>query len=595
MGSAAAARQGHRPSVCYTDEHLRSLYEAMACGVLVRDGKGRIMYANQAALRILGVDVLAPGEHLAMPTGARFGEDGTLLAESDTPGMVALRTRRPVRGFLMRVTRTDGERRWVLVDSVPLFDGGDVPAQVLTSFIDITDRKLAELDLERRALHDQLTGLPNRRVLMDRLAQALLARRRQGSSVALLFIDLDRFKLVNDALGHRRGDRVLQQVAKRLRCALRDADTLARFGGDEFLVLLPVVTSPDAGALVAQKLAGCLREPFSIAGHSLQIAASIGIAVAPQHGSDPDTLLRRADMAMYAAKRGRHGWTTYAPGFDRTDVIDVEADLRLAIERGELTLHYQPVVELGSGRCVGVEALVRWPHATRGLLLPEAFVPLAEESGLISPLTSWLLDQALAQDARWRDEGLVMPVRANISAGGPLGQELAQMVRTGLDRYRLPGTALGLEITEGAMLPDAEDVADTLRRLHDLGVLLSVDDYGAGFASLDYLRRVPLDEVKIDRTYVSGLLHEPRSEAIVRSTIQLCHDLGYRVVAEGIEDEATLTELVTLGCDLAQGHYFAPAMPADRLEAWVAGTGLAEGVVGDRVDPNGSAAAGATA
>ena len=406
-----------------------------------------------------------------------------------------------------------------------------------------------------QANHDALTGLPNRTRFKREIERAIEASRDER--VAVLLLDLDRFKDINDTLGHHIGDLLLVEVGPRLAQALPADATVARLGGDEFAVLLP---SAHDGA-----------EPFAVAETCLHAEASLGVTLYPDHGGDVATLLRRADVAMYAAKRARTGVELYSSCADpySTDRLLLLGELPGAIERGELVLHFQPKVELPSGRPVGAEALVRWDHPRRGLLPPSEFVPLAEHTGLIRPLTLWVLEEALAQCRRWRDEGLDLQVAVNLSAASFADESLPNDVARLIARSGLPPSALALEITESLVMTDPARAAEVLRVLQSMRVALSIDDYGTGQASLAYLGRLPVRELKIDRTFVAGLATDATSAAIVRSTIELSHDLGLRVVAEGVEDELVYRRLASWGCDLAQGFHMARPLGSEAATAWL--------------------------
>ena len=426
--------------------------------------------------------------------------------------------------------------------------------------------------VERQALHDALTGLPNRTLLLDRTEQAVGLAGRHGLTTGLLLIDLDRFKDVNDTLGHRYGDELLQQVGERLGSTVRDSDTIARLGGDEFAVLLPQIPSVQDAIVVADKLRAAIEEPFTVRGLTLDIDASVGVAAYPEHGNDAQELLQRADVAMYAAKATHAGYVVYDPSLDRHSPrrLTLLGQLRRALTSGELVLHYQPKAELGTGRILGVEALVRWQHPEHGLLGPDEFIPLAESTGLIRPLTSHVLAVALRQCRQWLDAGQRLSVAVNLSARCLLDLSLPAEVAQLLATWQVPAGQLMLEITESAFMTDPDRALEVLARLHGLGAQLSIDDFGTGYSSMAYLKSLPVQELKVDRSFVMQMLSNPSDAVIVRSTVDLGHNLGLRVVAEGVEDEPTLQELAALGCDIAQGYHLARPMPAADLAAWLA-------------------------
>jgi diguanylate cyclase (GGDEF)-like protein/PAS domain S-box-containing protein len=431
--------------------------------------------------------------------------------------------------------------------------------------------RASEERFHHQAMHDPLTDLPNRVLLHDRLGHAIASARREphAQPVALLVLDLDRFKEVNDTLGHHVGDRLLQEVGLRLRGALRESDTVARLGGDEFAAVLPGADSA-AAALAAAKLLAALDMPLVLEGHELPLAASIGIATYPIHGTDADTLLRRADLAMYTAKRAQSRVATYAPHHDShsSERLALVAALRRAITLEELSLHYQPQVDCRTGRLARVEALVRWWHPERGLILPDQFVPLAEQCGLITQLTRWVLAAALSQSAAWPGPGISPGVSVNVSSLDLVDEQLPEFVAAQLERWHFPAERLTLDITESALLCDPDRAIDVLTHLRTLGVRVALDDFGTGFSSLAYLKVWPLDEVKVDVSLVRGMVTAPGDRAIVRATIDLAHALGLDVVAEGVENSATLRLLQEMGSDRVQGFFIARPMPPSQLARW---------------------------
>lgn len=434
--------------------------------------------------------------------------------------------------------------------------------------------------LTYQALHDMLTGLPNRTLLNDRVQQALHIARRDDTPLALLLLDLDRFKEINDTFGHDYGDVLLQRVAERLRGTLRASDAVARLGGDEFAILLPE-DDAEGAVSVACKITETLDRPFLVDGHLLHVEGSIGIALYPQHGADAATLLRHADVAMYAAKRchGRHA--VYNPLHDQLSPTRhaVITALRQAIERDQLVLHYQPIVDLSGNRPVSVEALVRWSHPDDGLLSPEKFISLAEHTGLIVPLSRWVLEAALRQRQVWQQGGLDVTVTVNLSMPNLQDQQLVDMIRELLRRYDTPPAALRIEITESALMDDPAPTHQVLTRLNELGVHISVDDFGTGYSSLAYLKNLPVDELKIDQSFILHMVRNETDAVIVRSTIGLAHGLGLRVVGEGVEDRQTCEMLSTLGCDAIQGYYVSAPLPASDLEGWLRGSRRRAGAI----------------
>jgi diguanylate cyclase (GGDEF)-like protein len=436
----------------------------------------------------------------------------------------------------------------------------------------VFDRARTEAELLHQASHDSLTELPNRVLFNDRLDQALAYARRQDSSrTAVLLLDLDRFKEVNDTLGHHQGDRLLREVGDRLRGTLREADTIARLGGDEFALILPLVDDEAAAVRAAERLRAALAEPISLDGVQVQVDASIGIALYPDHGEDRETLVRQADVGMYEAKRTHAGHMVYAAEHDPYSPrrLGMVAALRAALEAGRLILHYQPKVSVGSGEVRGVEALVRWPDPERGLVPPAEFIPLAESTGLIKPLTVFVLRAALAQARLWLDGGLEVPVAVNLAARSLLDVGFPDRVAELLKEARVAPALLELEVTETMMLEDPTRSLEVLTRLDAMGIALSIDDFGTGYSSLAQLKRLPVRSLKIDRGFVASMCSDDRDAFIVRSSIQLGHNLGLTVVGEGVEDSATLVALGSLGCDNAQGYLIKRPCPADELTPWL--------------------------
>src|SRR6266508_2170354 len=422
-----------------------------------------------------------------------------------------------------------------------------------------------------QALHDPLTALPNRTLLRDRTGQAIRQADRELVPAALLLLDLDRFKEVNDTLGHHYGDPLLVQVGQRLQAALRAVDTVARLGGDEFAVLLPRIETSEGAVAVARKLQAALEEPFLLEGLSLDVEASIGLAIYPEHGNDPEELLQHADIAMYAAKETHAGFMLFDPSLDQHSPrkLALLAELRRAIEHDQLVLHYQPKIDAHTGQILGVEALVRWQHPTHGLIPPVEFIPLAERTGLIGPLTNYVLDAALHQCRAWRQAGHELSVAVNVSARRLLDLEIPDEVAGLLARWEVPARLLVVEITESTIMTDPEHALQILGRLNQMGVQLSIDDFGTGYSSMAYLKELPVHELKVDRSFVSQMISNTSGAVIVRSTVDLGRNLGLRVVAEGVEDQATRQELDAMGCDAIQGFYVSRPVPADDLLNWL--------------------------
>jgi diguanylate cyclase (GGDEF)-like protein len=426
---------------------------------------------------------------------------------------------------------------------------------------------------EHQALHDPLTDLPNRSLFADRVEQALVAAKRSQADVALLLMDLDRFKDINDTLGHQAGDLLLRELAARLSKALRASDTVARLGGDEFALLLPEVRDRHAIEDVVAKVQEAVQRPFYLQGLPLSVESSIGVAMFPRDGADAKTLLQRADIAMYVAKKGNAPYQAYEASEDEHNLerLRLVGELRRAMDRRELVVYYQPKADLRTGAVVGTEALVRWIHPTRGMVPPDEFIPLAQHTGLIMPMTMYVLDEAIRQCVAWQRQGVNLPVAVNLAPRTLINARLAADVTELLQLYQCAPHMLGFEITETTIMLDPFRALATLRQLNEMEVRLAIDDFGTGYSSLAYLKRLPVDEVKIDKTFISNMALDPDDTAIVRSTIDLARNLGLDVVAEGVETEEVRLQLLALGCDIMQGYLLSRPLPGDELLRWLKG------------------------
>jgi len=423
-------------------------------------------------------------------------------------------------------------------------------------------------EIEYRALYDELTGLPNRTLFRDRIEQAILATGRTGGSTALILFDLDRFKEVNDTLGHETGDALLRELGGRLRDELRASETLARLGGDEFGVLLPTGSVEDA-TLLSARMHAVLEAPFLLDGFPLEVSASMGVVSYPEHGDDTDTLLQRADVAMYVAKDAHAATSVYDAEQDTNDAarLALAGELRRAIETGELVVYFQPKAELASGRILGAEALVRWQHPERGFIPPNDFIPIAERTGLIKPLSRYVLAAAVEQCGAWNAAGLGLHVAVNLTVPDLLDLELPDWIGTLLAKTGVRPEQLELEITETTILADPFRVRQVLAGLNEMGLRLAIDDFGTGYSSLAYLKRLPVQTIKIDRSFVMGMGEDPSDATIVRSTIDLGRNLGLDVVAEGVESQEVWDALRDQDCTLAQGYFISRPVPAEELAA----------------------------
>lgn len=468
----------------------------------------------------------------------------------------------------VRARKKGGEYIWLDSMLRPVFNGAGEVVQLLASSRDVTERNLFEAQLQHQAFHDPLTGLPNRALFTDRLEHALASAQRRNASPALLFLDLDRFKMVNDSLGHSVGDQLLTAVAGRLQGCVRPEDTIARFGGDEFTILLEDDRDSGGAVRVAERIREQLQAPFRVGGVEIFVTATIGIAVSYRGLVQADDLLRQADVALYRAKnRGKAQHEVYHPGMSTgaRDYLELETDLRWALERDELRVHYQPIIALDTGRIAGLEALLRWQHPRRGLVAPDEFIPLAEETGLIHPLGHWVLRTACRYLRRWQGKPGVRPdlfVSVNLSARQLQDRALARDVSRTLRQAALDPACLHVEITESVLMQDVELTAGMLRQLKDIGIRVAVDDFGTGYSSLSYLKRLPVDILKVDRSFVDGLGQDHDATAIVRAIVTLAQTMNLTVTAEGVETAEQLAHLRDLGCDTGQGYYFSRPQPA---------------------------------
>lgn len=543
------------------EERFRSL-SASPVGIFHTDPDGRIQFTNDRFGDVSGLE-----------SGAADGKHWTHIAPEAERAPLrsaweAVVGREREFTWEVRVTDARGGGRWVLCRTSAVSDERGVSGYV-GSLEDVTERKAFEAQLSRMALHDPLTGLPNRNLFLDRLSQALEAAGRETGSVVVFFLDLDRFKVINDSLGHAVGDRLLVAVAKRLCGVLRRSDTVARLGGDEFTIVSPLVADEREAMRVAQRVAAAIEAPFSLDGREVFTTASIGIALS-HGGGDPDELMRDADAAMYRAKENGKARCELFDEELRTRVLrelDLEADLRHAIERDELRLAYQPVVDLESGAIASLEALLRWHHPVRGVLAPADFLALAEETGLIVPIGHWVIGEACRQARVWWDEvgHVAPPVAVNLSARQLAEPRLREAVEESLRAAGTDPRLLSLEITEAGLVRDAEASAQALRELRELGVGLALDDFGTGSTSLGHLRSFPIDTLKIDQAFVAGLGDSPDDLAIAAAIVNVAAALRLRVVAEGVETADQVAELRGLGCGFAQGFWFAPPQPAETV------------------------------
>lgn len=489
------------------------------------------------------------------------------------------RTGRPVT-LIHQYQRVDGQWRIVELHASPFTSASGDLLGVIQVSRDITERTLAENQLRENenrlkhlAYHDALTGLPNRLLLHEHLLRAIAAARRSNDKVAILFCDLDRFKNINDSLGHAVGDQVLKEIASRIRQSLRECDVVSRLGGDEFAIILDQVKDVDHIATVARKLLSVLPQPVIVENHEVRVTVSIGASVYPADSDNGESLMKFADIAMYQAKEGgRDNYRFYAPGMNSRshELLLLEIDLRKALEEGQFAVHYQPQIDLQTGSLLGLEAMVRWEHPERGMVRPGDFIPLAEESGLILPLGRWILREVCRQARSWLDQGLP-PVRLAINISGRqfLEPDFVDQVEKILAENGLGPESIELEITESVMMENVDKAMSTLVDLDRRGVSLAIDDFGTGYSSLAYLKQFPISSLKIDRTFIQNIIHDPRDAALASAVLALAHSLGLKVIAEGVETEDQLAFLGAKGFDSAQGYFLCRPLPPDELAVYL--------------------------
>ena len=564
LGEVAAEFNRMQQQLIAGEARIRAVMDNVVDAVITIDEKGVIESANKAVSRVFGY---LPEELL--------GRDIKLLI----PPLSGDGQRQFLETFLTpEHSRISGVGREIIGQRK---DGKIVPIDLAVSemwlhgrrhFIgiarDITERKEQMAAIKYQALHDGLTDLPNRTLFSDRLHQAILTAAREERSLALIIMDLDHFKEINDTLGHHSGDMILQQVAGRVRAELRESDTVARLGGDEFALLLPSADLDDA-THIATKLLTALSRPFELETRSFPVGASLGIGMFPEHGRDGSSLMKRADMAMYEAKRDKTGFAVYDAAKDQfsSHNLSLMGDLHAAIETRQLALYYQPIVNLQTGRVSGAEALVRWRHPRRGLMYPGEFIPLAEQAGLIKAVTLWVLQQVMAQHRIWRQSGIDLDMAINISGynlhDGSFAESVAEILRADNNHQ------VTFEVAETAMMTDPARALEMLRALEGMGIKLSIDDFGIGYSSIVFLKQVAARVLKIDKSFIIGMSENDSNAVIARSIIELAHNIGLQVVAEGIEDKQTYDILTAWGCDSAQGYYISQALEADEFAGWL--------------------------
>jgi diguanylate cyclase (GGDEF)-like protein/PAS domain S-box-containing protein len=553
-----------------TEARLEGIVASARDAIITIDSAGRIVIFNEAAERMFGYEAK---EMLGGTLDRLIPEADRALHAEHVRRYSAVTDPEPRQmnaGRALTALRANGER----FNAEATLSRVQVDDETLATVIlrDVTDRLTLEAELQHRALYDPLTELPNRTLLQDRLDQAIRRSRRTGEPFALLVGDLDNFKDTNDTLGHDAGDVVLKEVGVRLHASIREADTVARLGGDEFAIIVAGADRPAAVA-AAERVLRALAASVAVGDERVDVSASIGIAFYPEHGDDRRTLLRHADVAMYQAKRSRRTYTFYSAGDDQfsTDQVTLVADLRAAIERSEIELAFQPEIRAGDGKLLRFEALARWTHPVRGRIPPDRFIPLAERTGLIGALTRSVLQKALQQLASWRADGADYGIAVNLSVRDLLATGVVETIAGLLHAHGLPGSSLSVEITESVLMADVQRFLPTLHALRAIGVDLAIDDFGTGYSSLAYLRQLPVDRLKIDRSFIRNLPDENGALAIVRAAIDISHDLGLGVVAEGVETQEALEQLRAVGCDSFQGYFISRPLAAADVGPWVQG------------------------
>jgi len=556
----AVERERSRAELRDRERRFRALIEHSTDAILLMDPAGTVLYAGPSIREVLGYDLdqFQGRQILAFLHPEDVRRVRRLLADLVKAPGASLTTE-------CRVRHADGSWRWAEGVATNLLHEPAVAA-IVGNYRDITERRRAEERIRHQATHDALTGLPNRALLMDRLGHAIARAGRARAGVAVVYADVDHFKRVNDALGHVAGDRLLEIVGERLRACVRDEDTVARVGGDEFVMALEDVASAENVPAIAHKILDVVALPVDVDGHRLHVSVSLGISLYPEDGQDAETLLKNADHALYLAKdSGRHTYQLCTPELNRRSMqrLQLENGLRRALERGEFVVHYQPEFQARTGALVGVEALVRWRHPEAGLLLPEQFIPLAEDTRLILPIGEWVLRSACRQVGAWRAAGFPeLRLAVNLSGVQFQQQELPQLIQSALDEAGTEPASIELEITESVAMRDVEVARGLMRKLRGLGVRIAIDDFGTGYSSLAALQRFPIQTLKIDQSFVAGIGLDGKS-ALVTAIITMAHSLELHVVAEGVETEGQLAFLESRHCDSLQGYYLGPPVPAE--------------------------------
>jgi len=558
----------------FAERDFQGFLELLPVGAAITDAQGRLVWCNQKGLEFFGLEAAeAKGLDWTRAEALVLQPDGNPMEVAEQPLVRALATGQSVRDVVLGLERSsDGNWVWASVSAEPRVDAMGAIREVILTFEDVTQKRTAETELAIQTFRDRLTSLPNRTLFMERLTQAILRTERRKLATAVLFIDLDRFKVVNDSLGHDSGDHLLMHMAKRLRGCLRPEDTVARLGGDEFVILFEDLASVNDGLRVAERISESMQVPFPINGQEIFTTCSMGLALCSAADTIPSELVRDAEVAMYRAKaKGEGSIEIFDPSMNAQALerFQMESELRRAIEREEFILFYQPLISLRTGFIEGWEALVRWKHPERGMVPPLDFISLAEETGLIVPIGKWVLEEAMRQASGWNDRFPSDPPRlmnVNISGRQFQQKELITTVTEALDASHFQPSCLKLEITESVMMKDPLASLEAMKVFRGLNIHLVIDDFGTGYSSLSYLKRFPVDTLKVDKSFVDGLGKDAESTAIVGAIISLAKSLGMRVTAEGIETEAQLARLRLLNCDQGQGYFFSRPLPAAQAE-----------------------------
>ena len=547
-------------------DHFRALLENALDLIIVLTADGIIQYTSRSSEKMLGYqsNVLA-GKSIF----THIHEDDVDTVRDTLARTFAQPGASGAIKFRMRSTTDEWH---VLEASSITLPEEEQPLRAIVNARDVTENEAQSAALKHQSLHDTLTGLPNRVLFNETFAEALRVAEEKGRRLTLLYVDLDRFREINDTFGYRWGDAILQQIAPRLQGALRKSDTLARLNGDEFVVLLPTVNDNAGATRLARRLLQVLELPFLIEGHKVTVGASVGMVLYPDHGADAGTLLRRADMTMHLAKETGSGYAFYTQ--EQEDRYDPNrfvliSDLRQAIEQEQLLLYYQPKADIASGMISQVEALIRWKHPQQGLIPPDRFIPLAEQTGLIRSISRWVLNEGIRQCRVWQEAGMALNTAVNLSMRDLQDGQIPRTIAGLFESWGVPPTCLEVEITETAIAADMESTIKTLSELRAMGVSVAIDDFGTGYSSLALLRRLPVNTLKIDKSFVQGLTTDENDAAIVRATIELGHNLGLKIVAEGVEDQATWDALAALGCDVVQGYLLSRPIPPADLTRWL--------------------------